>query len=192
MYELYEKLLSSNKSIVEIYNMLNESDFFVFMAIKYNALRGDNHDTYYNHDKVIKKIENECNQTKDEELGKLINHLKERNEQLKLEWKIILEKEEFKKQKPTPEEVIREYEREIESKKWKDIKEEIDYNYYDTYKEIINEVNQHDKYSDKERILMLVKNSSQKVSVIFLKQIKKYMPNEYYHFKSLVDKISPY
>lgn len=77
-------------------------------------------------------------------------------------------------------------------KAYADITKEIGYDDYDTYKEVINEVNQHDEYSESERAIILVKTSSQKISNIFLQQIKKHMPNEYYHFKSLAEKISPY
>ncbi len=195
----YGKLLSSDKSIVEIYNIIKTNndawgeDIFlnVMAEIKYNVLDKDNYLNYYNHDKVLEMLDLEYNKMKDEKLYQLINHLKKYNEEKKLKFQEYLEEKKFKEESPTPEEVIKKIEDEIESKKWKDIKKEIGYDYYDTYKEVINEVNQHDEYSDEKRILMLVKNSSQKVSFIFLEQIKKYMPSEYYHFKSLVDKISP-
>ncbi len=201
LYEdLYEKLLSSNKSIVEIYNtiktnndMWGEDIFLNVMAeLKYNVLDKDNYLNYYNHDKVLELLNLEYNETKDKKLYQLINHLKKYNEEKKLRIQKYDEEEEFKKQNPTLEEIVERINDEIDAQKWKSIKEEIGYDYYDTYKEVINEVNQHDEYTESEKVIVLVKTSSQKVSNIFLSQIKKYMPNEYYHFKSLVDKISPY
>lgn len=199
--DLYSEYVSNNKSAVEIYDTIKATnkvwleDIFlnVMEKLKYNItpLNKDNYLSFENDDKVIEMLDIEYNETKDKRLYQIINHLKEYLEKKKSRIQKYREEEEFKEKNPTPEEILEKIETEIMLKAYADITKEIGYDDYDTYKEVINEVNQHDEYSEDQRIIMLVKTSSQKVSNIFLSQIKKYMPNEYYHFKSLVEKISP-
>jgi hypothetical protein len=197
--DLYKEYVLNNKSTVEIYDTIKannkvwlEDIFFDVMArLKYNIELLDLNDDYNKNDKVLDLLDIEYNETKNEKLYQIINHLKKYNDEKKLRIQKYREEEKFKEENPTPKEIIERINSKINEEKWNSIKKEIGYDYYDTYEEVINEVNQHDEYSDSERTIMLVKNSSQKVSNIFLQQIKKYMPKEYYHFKALVEKISP-
>ena len=182
-----------NESVYNIYNKLMsivkydpEQDILYVLSKKYNVK-----ETYYNHDLVIVKLNNEYIQAKNKDLIPIISHLSRYNEEKKLEWEYYLEEEELKKQNPTPKEIEERYRSDIILKQYADIRKKIGYDDYDTYKEVINEVNQHDEYSDEQRLFELAKQSSQKISSIFLSEIKEKLPKEYYHFKALADKISP-